>query len=464
MRRAVLASIVLTMLACAPGALALPRSFVGTYGDDAFYGDASYRQRQFEDQARLGVGILRQPFEWSRVERSAGHFDFSDYDGFVGDAARAGISVMPTLIAPPAFRSSRPPSSTSRAMFPPRSNAAYAAFVSAAVKRYGPTGSYWRENPSVPFLPIHAWQIWNEPNIPNFWRSGVNAKEYVALLKAGAGAVRAADPGAEVVAAGLPNSNLGVPFIDYLDRMYRAGAKGLFDTLAIHPYARDVSSLLGLAEGARALMNKWGDSTRLWITEFGWSTGGDASAFRVTARGQSDRIAAALSGLIAERRVLKLRGFVLFKWRDSVAPPGMGGDPWPLHTGLLESDGSPKRGFWAFGRVVKQLHEGVWPAGSASLSRVSRRTVRMSPLGFAAVSLGCASDDTGACAGRLRLKSARAVRCGSRTYAAGSDLGQARFRIAVAPAIAPVRLTRAAKAMAACAGRIRVQGSVVPED
>src|SRR3954454_6482768 len=104
MRRAVLASIVFAMLACAPGASALPRSFVGIYGDDAFYGDSSYRQTQFADEARLGVGIIRQPLEWSRVEREPGRFDFSDYDGFVGDAARAGISVMPTLSAPPSFR------------------------------------------------------------------------------------------------------------------------------------------------------------------------------------------------------------------------------------------------------------------------------------------------------------------------------------------------------------------------
>src|SRR4051812_13376748 len=351
MRRAVLAFVAFAMLACAPAALAVPRSFVGIYSDDAFYGDASYRADQFASEAKLGVGVLRQPFEWFRVERSAGHFDFSDYDGFVGDAARAGISVMPTLIAPPAFRSSRPPSSTSRAMFPPRSNAAYAAFVSAAVKRYGPTGSYWRENPSVPFLPIHAWQIWNEPNIPNFWRSGVNAKEYVALLRAGSTAIRHADPHAEVVAAGLPNSNLGVPFLTFLDRMYEAGAKGLFDDLAIHPYSHNVQGLLTLAEQARSVMDRWGDRSRLWITEFGWSTGGDASAFRVSERGQANRISEALSALIAERRVLRLRGFVFFKWKDSVAPAGSDADPWPLHTGLLNADGAPKPGFWFFGRI-----------------------------------------------------------------------------------------------------------------
>jgi hypothetical protein len=315
----------------------------------------------------------------------------------------------------------------------------------------------------VPFLPIHAWQIWNEPNIRNWWPGRVSAAAYVALLRAGARAVHSVDPGAEVVAAGLPNSkNLGIPFLRYLDGMYRAGAKGVFDTLAIHPYARDVQGLLALAEDARALMNKWGDRSRLWITEFGWSTGGDASAFRVSERGQADRIAASMSALIAERRALRLRGFIFFQWRDAVAPPELGRDPWPLHTGLLDADGAPKRGFWVFGRIVRMLRTGVWPEGSAEPARVSRRNVRLSPLGFAAVALGCRSGETGACAGVLRLRSVRRIACGARRFAAGAELGSVRFRIAVAPAVAPVRLRSAARGIARCAGRIRVRASVGP--
>ena len=282
MRRAVLAVVAGSLALAPPAGAAVPRSFVGVYDEDA---------GGLAGQARLGVGIVRRPLDWSRVERTRGTFDFSAYDAYVAQAASAGVSVLPVLARPPEFRSSRPPGSRSRAMFPPSSNAAYAAFVGAAVRRYGPAGSFWRSHPEVPFLPIHAWQVWNEPNIPNFWRSGVDARAYVALLRAAAAAIRSADPGAEVVAAGLPNSKLGVPFLDYLEAMYRAGARGLFDTLALHPYSRDVAGLLRLAERARALMNRRHDRSRLWITELGWSTGGDASAFRVSERGQADRIA-----------------------------------------------------------------------------------------------------------------------------------------------------------------------------
>jgi hypothetical protein len=396
------------------------------------------------------------------VERSPGDFDFSAYDPVVARAARAGVNVLPVLMGPPAFRSSKPALSRSHAMFPPRSNAAFAAFAAAAVRRYGGGGSLWREHPELPFVPIRAWQVWNEPNIPNFWRSGPDARGYVALLRAGARSIRAADPGAEVVAAGLPNSRLGVPFLTFLERMYGAGAKGSFDTLAIHPYSRNVEGLMALTESARRVMNRHGDRSRLWITEFGWSTGGGASAFRVGERGQADRIAASLSALVAERRLLRLRGFVFFRWKDAVAPPELEGDPWPLHTGLLDAGGSPKRGFWAFALAVDGMKRAPssWRGGSAAPVRVSRRTVRLSPLGLAGVGLGCGSDERGACAGTLRLLAARRLRCGADAVRPGDQLGAEPFRVAVAPALVPVRLTGRARRLARCAGRIRVRAAV----
>ena len=49
---------------------------------------------------------------------------------------------------------------------------------------------------------------------------------------------------------------------------------------------------------------------------------------------------------------------------------------WPLHTGLLDADGSPKRGFWAFGRIVRMLRSGAPSGGSADLGRRAAQYVR----------------------------------------------------------------------------------------
>jgi hypothetical protein len=101
------------------------------------------------------------------------------------------------------------------------------------------------------------------------------------------------------------------------------------------------------------------------------------------------------------------------------------------------------------------LRSGAQPG--AGVAHVLRRNVRLSPLGFAPVGLGCRS---AACAGVLRLRNARAAWCGGRYIRRGAPVGSASFRIAVAPAIAPVRLRAVARRVARCTGRIRVDASV----
>ncbi len=44
----------------------------------------------------------------------------------------------------------------------------WSTFLRDAVERYGPEGSFWEENPDLPFLPIRSWEIWNEENIVTF--------------------------------------------------------------------------------------------------------------------------------------------------------------------------------------------------------------------------------------------------------------------------------------------------------
>jgi hypothetical protein len=45
-------------------------------------------------------------------------------------------------------------------------------------------------------------------------------------------------------------------------------------------------------------------------------------------------------------------------------------------------------------------------------------------------------------------------------WRAGAELGAARFRVAVAPSIVPVRLSPAARRLTECAGAIRVRATV----
>jgi hypothetical protein len=238
-----------------------------------------------------------------------------------------------------------------------------ASFTARLVRRYGPGGSFWAANPEVPQLPIRAWQVWNEPNLPRYWAGKPNAKEYVKLLRATSRAIKRVDPEAEVVTAGMPDSTLRrvVPLYTYIHEMYLAGASEWFDTMAINAYAEHTPRLLRNLRKVRMLMTMHRDAAGIWITELGWGTGGPTYRFRTTKQGQAHHLRQSFGALERERKRLGIRGVVHYMWQD--APPFMDNpDFWGLHTGLLDIDGREKPAFAVFrslGRKLRWLRDAL---------------------------------------------------------------------------------------------------------
>jgi hypothetical protein len=316
--------------------------FVGIYADDVFFGDAAYRRETLARQHVGGVQLIRQPFAWSEFAT-----DPARYDDFVGAAARAGIRVLPVLLGPdPAA-----PAATG-GMTPPRDAAAFGRYAAALVERYGPVGSFWAAHRDVPKLPVRSWQVWNEPNIRAFWASGPDPAVYAKLLETTSAAIREADPHAEVVTAGLPTSHMGIPAPKFLEGIYAAGAKGSFDTVAVHAYAPTPAAVVDRAKTIAAVVRKRGDDAKLWITEIGWGTGGKPGPLTVSRARQAEYIAETLGELRAQRDALNLRGVVVFQWRDPKPYAGRR-DIWPFHAGLLDAQGEPKPALAAFEKAAK---------------------------------------------------------------------------------------------------------------
>jgi hypothetical protein len=328
------------------GAAAIVRpDSVGVYSEELE--GAGWKDAATTDVAN-GVGIVRQPFYWSRIETSAGHLDFSVYDHVVAAAARSGLKLLPVVMNPPAWRSTAPARFASRGMYPPKDPNAMAALATALVQRYGPRGSFWTAHRQLTPSPIRSWQVWNEPNIPAFWASGPNPAAYAQLLRVVGAAIHAADPGAEVVAAGLPPFDGGYTIKEFLDGMYAAGARGTYDTMAIHPYAPTAAGVLKVLEDARDELDRLGDPDRpLWATEFGWATGGPRTTITVSESAHATVVRDTLALLQNHREELSLRGYIMFRLRDVPTNAGQA-DMWPLHAGLLRRDGSEKPALAAF--------------------------------------------------------------------------------------------------------------------
>ena len=309
----------------------LPADFVGIYSDDVFFRDADYRHETLARQHRAGVRLIRQPFAWNEFEARP-----ERYDEFVGAAADAGIRVLPVVLGPePGVEPA------GQGMRPPRSPQAYARFAAALVERYGPGGSFWDDNPGKRRQPIRSWQIWNEPNIPSFWAPTPEPAAYSRLLHSASEAIRAADPDAEIVAAGLPDSRLGMPASRFLEAI----DPDTYDTVALHPYAATPAQVV---RKVRAVAT--GDKP-VWVTEFGWGTGGRDGPLHVSREAQARYVSETFQRLAA----LDLRGAVYFQWRDPEPFPGRR-PIWPYFAGLLEVDGRAKPALSAFERAAGRIN------------------------------------------------------------------------------------------------------------
>jgi polysaccharide biosynthesis protein PslG len=322
MSRLVALVIVLIALLAAPAGAAerrVPQGWLGASADGPL---SATDDAEWDRMARTGVETVRVAFRWYLLQPEPQALDFASTDAFVAAAARRGIGVLPVVEQPPAWAATRPGDLSS----PPRDPAAVQAFLAALVGRYGPVGTFWAEHPELPRLTIRAWQIWNEPNHRGVWSEQPYAPSYVRTLRAAAAGVRGADPGAKVVLAGLVNRSWLA-----LRELYRAGAHGLFDAVAIHPYTAKPRNVVRLVELARKEMRRRGDGKLpIWITELSWPAAKTRSAkgkvrrwfgFEVTPAGQALRLGRALALLSAARERLRIGHVSWYTWLSSETGP-----------------------------------------------------------------------------------------------------------------------------------------------
>jgi hypothetical protein len=324
----------------AAGSSAVPAGFVGMNVDGPLYPTLSAGINPFA-QAKLmeqsGVESVRAAFSWAyaqpyrsfkqvpAAERSqfvdVGGVPtrFGQMDALVAQAARFGMSVLPIVIYAPSWDAS----GGSKYVLPrPARDGPYGAFLTALVHRYGPGGSFSQTHPSA--VPITRWQIWNEPDVGFFWPVQPFAATYVALLKAASHAIRAADPSAQVVLAGLANYSWQA-----LATIYQVpGARAAFDVAAAHPYTAEPDGVITILQYVRKVMDENGDRAKpLIASELGWtSSAGNANpadggvVASTTEQGQASDTAALLPMLAQDRQSLGLAGFYYYSWASTAKP------------------------------------------------------------------------------------------------------------------------------------------------
>jgi len=294
---------------------------------------ASGQAQELDAIKAMGLTSVRVDASWYNTEfNGPGSYNWAPLDTTVSAIRSAGLTADLIIDQCPPWAAA---SGASGNFAQPASASTFAGFAAAVVQRYYGKGANYFE-------------IWNEPNISEFWSPGPDPAAYTADLKAAYTAIKAVAPSAMVITAGLaPAANNGntMDTVSFVQDMYADGAAGYFDALGDHPYTypnTPDSVILGSAwsemdqtsPSLRSLMIAHGDGAKkIWITEYGAPTSGTTN--NVSADEQSTEIV----DTIAQAKQLGWIGSLyIYSWEDSGGGDGFG---------ILNSDGSQKPAYSA---------------------------------------------------------------------------------------------------------------------
>ncbi len=234
------------------------------------------------DWVRLMVfSHVKQIFAWDDIQPHRGEWKFERADEIVNELDRRGLKLIARLSDAPdwAHPSIKGTKEHEFIDAPPDNLDDWATFCGKVAERYKGR--------------IAGYQIWNEPNLAREWGNRPpDAAGYVGLLKTCSQAIKAADPQAVIISAGLSSTgtyNESVQPDDmYLQAMYDARFQQYVNVVGVHApgYSEPEESpddavkrggqrffTFRHVEDLRKIMVANGDAAhQVAILEFGWTT------------------------------------------------------------------------------------------------------------------------------------------------------------------------------------------------
>ena len=266
-----------------------------------------------------GSRLIRMDFTWGRAERTKGEYDFSAYDGLAASMTKLGIRCLFILdYGNQLYDDNLSPHTE-------EGRAAFARFAGAAAKHFAGKGILW--------------EIWNEPNIGQFWKPKPSAEDYSAMALATIDAVRQADPNAFIMG---PASS-AFPW-DFFETMGQRGVFAKLDAVSVHPYRRaDPETVEADYARLRELLGRHAPGRNIPIVSGEWGY----TAVDISEEKQADY-------LVRQRLVnlsLQVPVSVWYDWKDDGADP----KEREHHFGTVYRDLKPKPGYIAGKALAETL-------------------------------------------------------------------------------------------------------------
>ncbi|MCX7918421.1 MAG: cellulase family glycosylhydrolase [bacterium] len=289
-------------------------------------GDTTHHTRTCQLMAEAGIKLIRDELYWSNLEREKGKIIFPEnYLQNVEITLAHGIE--PLII----LDYGNPNYDNGRAPYTDEGREAFARYCTAVVSKFKGKIKYF--------------EIWNEPNIPGFWKPEPNPKDYFLLLKTVYQACKQANPNCVILAGATSGVDL-----KFFEEVFKLGGLQYMDVLSLHPYtgvSPEGNDLVGKLIAARKLTEKYRKSLRIWITEIGYPTHTGPNGF--TEQTQSDYLVRTYFHSLASGYV----DAVFWYWFGPDGPDETYSED---RFGIIRSDWSPKPAYIAYKTMYEQIN------------------------------------------------------------------------------------------------------------
>ncbi len=224
--------------------------------------------------AEAGATFVRVALNWSSSEPQPGQLDFATPDALDAELQGYGLEPLWVVTSAPCWASQRRCSSPMPGIAPQADKVdEYAAFVAEVAERYPDSIGI---------------EVWNEPNVPQFWRPAPQPELYREMLSATVAAVEKSDSEVPIVSAGPSPTTVEqaevtptkIPFVEFIEAVMSGPDSPAVDAIGVHPYsllqrdAEPVAESLRLYEEARDAAERAAPGVPVWVTEVGLTTEG----------------------------------------------------------------------------------------------------------------------------------------------------------------------------------------------
>lgn len=221
---------------------------------------------------------------------------------------------------------------------------------------------------------VKAWEIWNEPDLPQFWIG--SPAEYARLLQVAYRAVKAVDPDATVLFGGIAywgDRDFYKQTFQELQALDNAPENGgYFDVLSLHLYS-NVYQLGMIAAEIQTNMNATVGPHPIWLTETGVPIWGESQQpERYVNAATAVEAAAFIIESYAGARAAGIEKFFVFRAHDEMMNQAFG---------LIRNDLSLRPGYVAYQVAARYLNGENQITGPFSNGKVHRITFWGTPRG-----------------------------------------------------------------------------------